>query len=506
MARPVAMEILANSSADAKARFVALAQAKAAVKHPAIVSVYEAGEADGQVFYTSEYVDGRNLAEMRARNENLDDKLALTIAKAVAEGMLYLQQHSIPCAPLEARRIFLDKNQEAHLGNLAVLPGEGNTDFAKDAATMGNAITALLPGGIPADARMIQLFNRLQSDAASGGFASWSALLSALRELAPKVIPADAVKITAQEQAAIRAVEKMKQQQRRSMIYAMASTVVGFLLVALFIYYKFFFTNERKLDQMVEIPAGEFIFQNGQKEATGAFWIDKYEVTLGQYGRFLADLKAHPEKAKDYDSPDQPKAKTGHIPGNQENIWNVWYGRARVGKTARYVRMDLNCPIFNVDYWDAYAYAKWAGKRLPTEKEWEKAARGAQGFLYPWGNEFDPKKANLGKDYLERLYENDKGAVDGYAWWNPVDKMKGDTSPYGVVGMLGNTAEWTSTWDSDTRGPIIRGGSFHKEEANLLFRADRKSVRPPPGPNDCFDFVGFRCVSDVPPQELQKKK
>ena len=496
MARPVAMSLLSEEVAantpQAQKRFIALAQVKAAVKHPSILSVFEAGQEGGRVYYTYEYAESTQLAEMKASGKTLDDRMALRILKVVVEGLAYLQKNNIPHAALEARHICVDKSKEPHLSNIAVLEGENRAEMRRDVAALASLIASLLPGGAPAAPSLQKLFTRMSLGEA-GGFATWEELLGVITELMPKVVPTDAAKITAQEQAAIRAVEKMKREQKRSFILSVSLSFVLVCAVSVFLYYKLLYSNERDTSEMVKIPAGEFIFQDGKKTATGEFWIDKYEVSLGQYQRFLDALAERP--TTEYDSPDQPRAKINHIPDNNQQNWAICYGRAKAGKPARYVPIDLNCPVFNVDYWDTYAFAKWAGKRLPTEQEWEKAARGTDGRTYPWGKEFIPKKANLGKDYIAVPRPDSKAEVDGYFWWNPVDEMKGDCSPYGIIGMLGNMAEWTATRDPATKNPVVRGGSFHTPEATLLNRATVVDA------NVCVEYLGFRCASDKPPKK-----
>ncbi len=248
--------------------------------------------------------------------------------------------------------------------------------------------------------------------------------------------------------------------------------------------------SERMLDDQVHIPAGDFIFANGQKKTLPEFWIDRYEVTYGQYAWFLAYLEEHP--TTEYDHPQQPRSKAAvmHKPPH----WQIYDRLARTTGKAHSTPIDLNCPVMEVDFWDAYAYAKWKGRELPTEEEWEKAARGPDGLIYPWGDELDPKKVNSNADFNP----NDPGApgtVDGYNFWNPVDKIEGDKSPFGVIGMAGNVREWTSTWDSVKKRPIIKGGSFMSSDVRLDQRTDTVDM------NQISEAIGFRTISRTPPKK-----
>ena len=221
---------------------------------------------------------------------------------------------------------------------------------------------------------------------------------------------------------------------------------------------------------MILIPAGAFPMGTSEREATrlaaaygyhiswfigeilqrsvyvDAFYIDKFPVTNAQYAEF-ADATGHPPPAF---WPD------GTLPTEKRNH-----------------------PVTGVNQDDAWAYAKWAGKRLPTEAEWEKAARGINGLRFPWGNQFDPEVCCWGRSNREG-----PAAVGSYPE---------GASPYGVMDMVGNVAEWCA----DAPGPgaaFIKGGCYlTKSIVNL-----RPAARNMSGfTNNRSMFYGFRCAKEA---------
>jgi len=245
------------------------------------------------------------------------------------------------------------------------------------------------------------------------------------------------------------------------------------------------------VETMITIPAGPFTMGTDRPRADPqdrpahevvlpAYRIDKYPVTNAQYARFVA--------------------ATGHRPPLS------W-------PNGRIPRGELLRPVTMVSWYDADAYCRWAGKRLPTEAEWEKAARGTDGRRWPWGDHMDPERLNtyysVGSTTDVRLYT--KGA-----------------SPYGVMDMAGNVSEWTADDFAPYPGSdapaelfrpkvavpprsrqdrafkvadfvevegsykVLRGGSWKSDPFSTAAYHRNFAL-----PNMASDFFGFRCAQDV---------
>ncbi len=485
--RPVGLKVLdASRAADEaqKARFIADARGKAHVQHPSILSVYEAGEVGGRIFYAHEYVDGHTLAEYQTSGQKIEEPQALKILRAVADALAYLQTHNIPHSALDASCIYLGLDGTTHLSNLATQIADQQLTPEQEMQALGRIMLSVSPSAQSLSPGLRALLSRMVQVGPSA-LSGWGALLQGVKALEPKIVPIEAAKISAQDRKAIEAVEAARRAEKRSLILTIASMSLTLLAVIAVIWWKFFNSNERILDVQIEIPAGDYPTSNGTAHLN-TFWIDKYEITIGQYARFLAYLEKHPTADSELNHPKQPRM-LNHAPEN----WDIYYGQAKANGAAHSAPISLNSPAIVVTWWDAYAYAKWKGRELPTEDEWEAAARGKQGLVYPWGNEFDQKKVNSNADF-NAGDPAAKGKVDGFNWWGDADLQKGDKSPFDVIGMAGNVSEWVA-WPDKAKFPVLKGGNFSTGDVRL----DKKIADHDASKGE--EFIGFRTISRTPP-------
>ncbi|HXV68317.1 MAG TPA: formylglycine-generating enzyme family protein [Nitrospira sp.] len=225
-------------------------------------------------------------------------------------------------------------------------------------------------------------------------------------------------------------------------------------------------------EEMITIPAGPFVrgTTNGgfdeQPQRTiflDAFAIDRYEVTNHHYQQFVL--------------------ATGHRKPGLPSRYAKSSGKMR----------GTNQPVVYVSWDDATEYCRWKGKRLPTEAEWEKAMRGSDGRLWPWGNKEQPNGANWAR------------VQDGYEVSASVGSFQNDKSPYGVMDGAGNVLEWVADWyhetyykDSPEQNPpspehgtyrVLRGGSYTTTGGDIRITSRSKMM-----PDFRDETIGFRCA------------
>jgi formylglycine-generating enzyme required for sulfatase activity len=240
---------------------------------------------------------------------------------------------------------------------------------------------------------------------------------------------------------------------------------------------------------MVVVPAGEFAMGSPDGDADelpvhtvalGGFYIDRTEVTNAQFGRFLTEQ------------------------GNQTEEGTTWLDLEAEDCLIEQRGEDFEPrtgydehPVIEVSWHGAVAYCKWAGARLPTEAEWEYAARGPERRTYPWGTgEPDCDKAN------HTPIEQIEGCAKSFV---AVGSYPAGRSWCGALDLSGNASEWVADWYSryspgpqrDPRGPdsgdkrVVRGGYWHSEPFRI-----RSAARSALGPRLASPAIGFRCATD----------
>lgn len=213
---------------------------------------------------------------------------------------------------------------------------------------------------------------------------------------------------------------------------------------------------------------------------------DRHAVTVARYRRFLASLDG--DGTSRWDHPDQPASVT-HRP---------WTDRLRHPDYYDDPRYDDH-PAICVSWWSAYAFAAFEGKRLPTSLEWEAAARGADGRLFPWGDTPDSTRVNCADTWVGRpvvtyqaWYRDFAGDAVRRASATPDAERPGNRSPFGVFDMVGNCWEWTSTSLDDPGEAVICGGSY--DNPMRAVQTSSKGIYRKRGGSNA---VGFRCVQDL---------
>ncbi len=245
-------------------------------------------------------------------------------------------------------------------------------------------------------------------------------------------------------------------------------------------------------DEMVRIPVGPFLMGSDKKVDRNAYpaelpqrtiyldayEIDQFEVTTVQYLKYVLAKDLPPLIDWQYDGGNFQETMASH-------------------------------PVMHVSWADADAYCKWAGKRLPTEAEWEKAARGEDGRIYPWGNQpAGLSRANFGRTGLSGPVRDRPERLVLYPPIISVDKYDNAVGPYGTFQMAGNVAEWVADWydkeyyktapDRNPKGPengtqkSFRGGGWIDSTPSV-----RGAQRNGTDPITKMNWMGFRCARDA---------
>ena len=481
---PCALKANLEVDQDTQRQFEREALILAGLRHPNLPRVidYFAVENQGQ-YLVMDFVEGYDLQTVIQRiNKPLVEQQVLKWIDQICDALIYLHSQyppiihrdikpaNIKITPLGKAMLVdfgiakqYDPNSNTTLGAQAVTPGyspieqysQGKTDTRADLYALGATVYILLTNHKPPESISRITGTALPAPRTLNSSISQhveQAILRAMELLAPRRFRnigdfREALKApTMTDMESSKKVDTIKFNERNlsasRQIQAPLNTIA---------HSQHSPSSHRKAAQIdwISIPAGHFFFgEECKKIHLPAYQLAKFPVTNQQYKHFLDANPQHPApihwKMKDF-----PLGKARH-------------------------------PVVGVSLYDAIAFCEWLGCRLPSEEEWEKAARGSEGHTYPWG-----------EDWKDGEYCNNWDAEIGTT--TPVDRYPTGISPYGVFDMAGNVWEWTS---SDYQGPfmhILRGGSW-RLFSNFAVRATQKDWLTL---DDERDDVGFRCARSV---------
>ncbi len=461
MQRPVMVEMLrtlATQDAGIVAAFLSDVKAKALVSHPGIGAVYEAVTNDDATMFARERIEGDSLVDLHEAGTKFSPAEVVKLLKQISDAILHLENEGVATVEYDLHHFIVGSNKEVRLMNLAV---DGKRDERVDTRAkqlLGEYFDETLTSGLPGATRVGSLCG-FMADLERPVPLTWaqiSKLSEQVREQLEGSGPIESTPVPEKPYVAPRQPIKIPP--------AFWALLGGVGLIAALIALVVLSGGEKKptpevseapLRSYVEIPAGEYSIGDGNVlTIRESFAMNRTEVTLAQYNAFLE----FPDHRK-FEHPEQPSSKKDHLPDSWKTVWPAavkglqWEGR----------KMSTDCPVVGIDWWDAYAYAKWSQSRLPTLAEWMIAA-------------------------------NYEGAPTEAKTWGRVDLSDGDETGAGLIGMAGGVREWTRDLEVDPaselspKKPVSVGGSF-KETGQGIGKCvwlDDRSVRS--------SDLGFRTV------------
>lgn len=565
-------------------RFRKEVQVIMSLDHPAILTIYDFGEEDGQPFLVMKLMTGGSLADRIAKGP-LSLREATRILSVLASALDEAHTHEVLHQTLKPSNIIFDHRDIPYLtdfGMTTLVPNRDTLspsflhtaayispelaransalDGRSDLYSLGVILFEMLTGFKPYQAttplemglshlnepipNLTQLqpalpietqnvIERAMAKDREARYPTATALNNALNELLtgqPLTSPQPVIKPFAsalkKEKEGVTKKAGSKEQnasapritQKRRSKWLWGSVTILILLAVLAGWA--FLSSQSNISakdgmELLLVPEGEFLMGASEDNSVAyndempqrtvyldAFWIDKTEVTNAMFLKFVSETS--------YQT-DAEKADAGFTYNRAEENWISTPGanwQHPFGAESNIEGLEDH-PVVQVTWYDAQAYCEWAGRRLPTEAEWEKAARGTDGRKHPWGDEAVQQHLVNFADYNFPAKWAHESMDDGYYLTSPVGSYPEGASPFGALDMVGNAWEWVADWyddqyykqDAPTRNPTgpaegfargLRGGSY----SNAM-RWTRTSYRGGRDPSTADMGFGFRCAQSA---------
>lgn len=430
---------------------------KASVEHPLIGSVLEAVSSGGIHFFAREKLLGKSFEEHHQDGLSIGPLHVARILRGLSDAYKYLEARGVATLPVTPNDIFLDEQFHCRMVNMVVAGEVDPHVFTQDKQLLGVLIHDMLDPNQPGATRVGSLLD-FMADLEREEPLSWEQIYDLADEVERQL---------AEPKAQTHIQSRTMPMKPLISVAAMAKIGIAVTSLSILVGLGYYLAtrkerpSEREIEDLVRIPEGQYPGPDGVPIKSRAFWIDAHEVTIGEYAKFISALEILTDDQKAvYQHEDQPADKVSHEPDDWANL----YYAAKEGETWNGAPVDLNYPVVGVDWWDAYAYAEWMGRRLPTREDWYVAG-------------------SAGSD-LRQL----KGTG-----WMPVDQT--ESTSLGVYGLAGNVSEWTRKKSFNPADPsqparyVICGASYLKPKHGARARewVDDRHVRRPD--------LGFRTFS-----------
>lgn len=443
------------------ATYLSDVRTKAKVDHPLIGSVFEAVQEDDICFYVREKIPGETLEGLILKRNELKPAQVVHLLKQVADANLYLESNKLASLPLAPNQLFISDTGMCRIVNMAV---GGERDYAvstQDKAMLGESFRKVLKAGEPGATRTNSLLG-FMADKEREIPLTWEQV----KELSEGVERqlSEPLKTNELRSSTMLLNNGMSKEALRNLCFALGAIILVGLFALILTRDKP--PRKRDLGDVVQVNVQEYRDRLGGVDLR-EFTIDAHEVTISEYAKFLKSLTPGMEDSIKHEN--QPEYKASYIPDD----WDAMYEAARGGKEWNGKVVSLNCPVVGVDWWDAYAFAEFYSRRLPTQDEWRAA-------LMTSGT---------------KPLELKRSA------WGPVDQQSEDITENKIYGLAGNVAEWSlklTKPEADPmatdKKPVICGGSY----ADDSDATTRRWLDPSGDDIDARDlrrrYVGFRTV------------